>query len=74
MIVTFYDSRDKFHTLYWHRGYKTFFMFNSTEHEIYFAHNVKMPTVVGILTFISMINTTYETLEASKKLLHLSVF
>ena len=25
---------------------------------IYHAHNVKMPTIVGILTFISMINTT----------------
>ena len=27
--------------------------------------NVKMPTIVGILTFISMINTTYERLRAS---------
>ena len=35
--------------------------------------NVKMPTIVGILTFISMINTTVERLK-SKKLLHLSVF
>ena len=26
--------------------------------------NVKMPTIVGILTFISMINTTSESLEA----------
>ena len=26
--------------------------------------NVKMPTIVGILTFISMINTTYERLKA----------
>ena len=26
--------------------------------------NVKMPTVVGILTFISMINTTFENLKA----------
>ena len=25
--------------------------------------NVKMPTIVGILTFISMINTTYERLK-----------
>ena len=30
--------------------------------------NVKMPTIVGILTFISMINTT------SERLLYLSVF
>ena len=26
--------------------------------------NVKMPTIVGILTFISMINTTFERLRA----------
>ena len=28
--------------------------------------NVKMPTIVGILTFISMINTTAERLNARK--------
>ena len=28
------------------------------------ANNVKMPTIVGILTFISMINTTSEILKA----------
>ena len=63
------------------RGYKTFFMLNSDEHEILNAHkcekyqeiwhyldsakprmlfflliNVKMPTVVGILTFLSRKN------------------
>ena len=65
----------------WPRGYKTFFMLNSIEHEILNAHeyenikkfsifqaqislecyfflliNVKMPTVGGILTFISRKN------------------
>ena len=65
----------------WSRGYKTFFMPNSTEHEILNAHkykkyqevqllsgsdkprllfflliDVKMPTVVGILTFMSRKN------------------
>ena len=36
------------------RGYKTFFMLNSIEHEIFFQLiNVKMPTIVGILTFMS---------------------
>ena len=60
------------------RGYKTFFMLNSVEHEILNAHkykkyqeiqlfsdsdkprmlfflliNVKMPTIVGILTFMT---------------------
>ena len=28
--------------------------------------NVKMPTIVDILTFISMINTKYESLKARK--------
>ena len=67
--------------LTWPRGYKTFFMLNSTEHEILNAHkyknikkfgfffgsdkprmlffpliNVKMPTIVGILTFMSRKN------------------
>ena len=46
------------------QSYKTLFMLNSTEHEIYPAH-VKMPTVVGILTFISMIHTS-EGLKARK--------
>ena len=42
------------------RGYKTFFILNSAELLI----NVKMPTIVVILTFISMINTTAEILKA----------
>ena len=43
-----------------------FFMLNSTEHKIYHAHNVKMPTIVGILTFISSMNTISESLKARK--------
>ena len=39
-------------------------MLDSTEHEIYPAINVKIPTIVGILTFISRINTSYEGLKA----------
>ena len=45
------------------RDYKTFIL-NSAEPGIYPAHNVKMPTIVGILTFISMITTTSEVLKA----------
>ena len=41
------------------RGYKTFFMLNSAEHEIYPAQ-----TITGILTFSSLINTTSERLKA----------
>ena len=39
---------------FWPRGYKTtcIFMLNSTEHEIFLLINVKMPTIVGILTFM----------------------
>ena len=39
--------------LVWPRGYKTFFMLNSAEHEIFPGQNVKMPIIVGILTFKS---------------------
>ena len=42
--------------LIWARGYKKFFVLNSTEH--------KFILLVGILTFISMINTTSERLKA----------
>ena len=49
----------------WHRGYNlNFFMLNSAEHEIYPAHKVKMPTIVGILTFMRMINKKSERLKA----------
>ena len=39
-------------------------MVNSTEHEIYPSHNVEMPTIVDILTFLSLKNTTSERLDA----------
>ena len=40
-------------------------MLNSAEHKIFILLiNVKMPTIVGILTFISKINATYERLKA----------
>ena len=39
-------------------GYKTFLCSNQlTEHEFILLINVKMPIIVGILTFISRINT-----------------
>ena len=37
-------------------SYKTFFMLSSAETKIVMLINVKMPKVVGILTFISRIN------------------
>ena len=39
-------------------------MLNSNEHEIIMLINVKMPTVVDILAFISRINTASESLKA----------
>ena len=39
-------------------------MLNSAEHEIYSAHNVKMPTIVGILTLISRIDTASGSFKA----------
>ena len=49
-------------------------MLNPVEQENYQAH-VKMPTFVGILTFISIFNT-FESLEASKDFIfqHLSFY
>ena len=41
----------------------SWFMLESTEHVIYHAHYVKMPTIVGILIFITIIITTSESLE-----------
>ena len=46
------------------RDYKAFSMLNSAEQEIILLINVKMPTIIGILTFINMINTTSERLKA----------
>ena len=37
----------------WPRGYKTFFMLNSIEYEFFPAHKCKLPTIVGIFTFMS---------------------
>ena len=62
-VKTVYPPQTKFAG-----GIKSDYMhvLNSIEHEIYHAPNVKMPTIVGILTFISMINTTSDNLKARK--------
>ena len=41
-----------------------FLVLNSTEHKLIMLINIEMQTIVGILTFISMINTTTERLKA----------
>ena len=44
-------------------------MLNSTKHKLILLINVKMPTIVGILKFISKINTTYESFKARQILI-----
>ena len=51
-------------------GYKTFFMLNSAAYEIILLINVKMPIIVGVLIFISMINKTSESLTARNFLIY----
>ena len=51
-------------TLVLPHGYKKFFIFNQLSMKFIMLINVKMPTIVGILTFISMINTTSGSLKA----------
>ena len=46
----------------WPRGYKTIFRQLSMEFIMFI--NVNMPTMVGILTFTRMINSTSESLKA----------
>ena len=46
------------------QGYKTFSCSTQLSTKFILLINVKMPTIVGILTFISMINTTSERLKA----------
>ena len=44
-------------------------MLKSTEHEFIMLINVKMPIIVGILTFIGMINTPHESIKQEQSLL-----
>ena len=46
------------------RGYKIFLYSTQLSMKLIMLINVKMPTIVGILTFISMINTTSDRLKA----------
>ena len=53
-------------------GYKTFFMLNSIEHEFFsLLINVKMPTILGILTFMRRKNSIHGLFESEKKLIFL---
>ena len=56
------------------QGYKICFMLNSAEHESFPLINVKMPTVVGILTFMSRKNSILELSEPEIKAEFLDIF
>ena len=47
----------------WPEVIKLFFMLDSVEHEIFLLINVQMPTVVGILTFMSRKNSILDLSE-----------
>ena len=55
------------------RGHKTLSC-STTEHEIHPAHNVKMPTIVHILTFISRAKTHQLNVLSRKNARYFSVF
>ena len=44
-----------------------FFMLSSTEHELFLLINVKMPIMVGILTFMNRNNSILGLSEPKKK-------
>ena len=48
----------------WPRGYKPFLSPTQLSMTFILPINVKIPTIVGILTYISRINTSYESLKA----------
>ena len=50
----------------WLRGYRNFMCSTQLSMKLIMHKHVKMPTIVGILTFMSMIIATSERLEAIK--------
>ena len=61
------EKRNKYHFTHMNslsQGGIKYFMLNSTVQDLIMLINVKMPTIVGILTFISIINTTSESFAA----------
>ena len=65
-----YETKDRI----WSFDYKTFYMLNSAEHEISPGINFKMPTVVGILTFMTWKNTVLGLYDPEKTAEFLDIF
>ena len=57
----------------WPRGYTTFLCLTQLSMKVIMLIDVKMLTIVGILTFISTINVTSESLKARKVLFFFSI-
>ena len=53
----------------WPRGYKTFSCSTQLSIRFILLINVKMPTIVGILTLISRLNTVSESFKAKQILI-----
>ena len=66
VCIGFLHMQAAISTLNWPLEYKTFFMLNSAEYGTNPAHNVKVPTSVGILICISMINIYLRVLKHEK--------
>ena len=49
-------------------------MLNTAEHEIILLINIKMPTVVGILIFISKLNFTLFSIKKNVKIIRILIF
>ena len=69
LIAATLQGKDRQDKQTWPQGYKSSFMFNSAKHAIFAAHKFKMPTIVGILTFMSRKNSNL-SLSEPKKMLH----
>ena len=54
------------HPNYWPRGYKTFSCSTQLSMNFFLPINVKMPTIVGILTFMSRKNSILGLYESEK--------
>ena len=63
-LGSFVDSVEMFLTRL--HGYKNFSMLNSAEHAVFLLINVKMQTIVGILTFMSRKNSILGLSEPEK--------
>ena len=64
MSIYFHTEAYSYRLRHLPRGYKLFSCSTQLSAKFILLINVKMPTTVGILTFISMINTTSERLKA----------